>query len=497
MNKYDVIVIGSGLGGLECGYIMAKRGYRVCVLEQGSQTGGCLQTFKRGKTLFDTGFHFIGGLDETQFLYRLFRYYDLHDLPWHRLDDHAFAEVIIDDKQFLLASGYERYAERLARYFPHQRKELFQFTNYLRTIANSVEGSFDTDKEREAGTSSYFDHSAYEYLTKTFSDPLLIDVLSATSLTMELYPEQTPLYVFAQTNNSFLRSAWRIKGGGSLISDRLIENIRRMGGEVITKAKVTRLLEKEGRINRVEVNGQEMLEADYVISNIHPTSTLNLIPESTMVRKVFRNRITKLQNTFGMFTTHLKLKPQAVPYLNRSIFYYTEPGVWHANLKPNPTPKSILINYQYPTDGSIYTDNIDILTPMHWEEVAKWEHTTVGKRGEDYKEFKAKRADQCIELAMRCVPELRGNIEQVYTSTPLTYRDYTGTHQGTAYGIRKDYNNILMTVLTPQTPIPNLYFTGQNLNMHGILGVSTSAFITCAKIVGLEPLLQDIEQSKI
>ena len=73
MKKYDVIIIGAGLGGLECGYIMSKKGYNVCILEKHFQVGGCLQTFKRGATTFDTGFHFVGGLSDGQPLNRLFK----------------------------------------------------------------------------------------------------------------------------------------------------------------------------------------------------------------------------------------------------------------------------------------------------------------------------------------------------------------------------------------------------------------------------------------
>lgn len=64
--KYDVVVIGSGLGGLECAYILSRAGLRVLVLEQGRQPGGCLQSYRRRGLAYDTGFHYVGGLDEGQ-----------------------------------------------------------------------------------------------------------------------------------------------------------------------------------------------------------------------------------------------------------------------------------------------------------------------------------------------------------------------------------------------------------------------------------------------
>ena len=98
--NYDVIIIGGGLGGLECGFILARHGLNVCVLEQHTQVGGCLQTFRRKGVTFDTGFHYVGGLGEGESLYPFFRYFGLLDLPWQRMDD-LFDEVIIGERPYL------------------------------------------------------------------------------------------------------------------------------------------------------------------------------------------------------------------------------------------------------------------------------------------------------------------------------------------------------------------------------------------------------------
>ena len=92
--KFDTVIIGAGLGGLQCAYILAKHGQNVCVVEKNAQIGGCLQTFKRGNHYFDTGFHYVGGLSEGQPLYRLFEYFQLLKLPWYQLDTNAFDEVV-------------------------------------------------------------------------------------------------------------------------------------------------------------------------------------------------------------------------------------------------------------------------------------------------------------------------------------------------------------------------------------------------------------------
>ena len=75
--KHDVVIIGSGLGGLVCGSLLAREGMRVLVLERQSQPGGCLQSYQRHGFAFDTGFHYVGGLAEGQRMHRIFSYLGL------------------------------------------------------------------------------------------------------------------------------------------------------------------------------------------------------------------------------------------------------------------------------------------------------------------------------------------------------------------------------------------------------------------------------------
>ncbi|MDR2008887.1 MAG: NAD(P)/FAD-dependent oxidoreductase [Bacteroidales bacterium] len=493
--EYDIVILGSGLGGLECGYILSKKGYNVCILEKNNQIGGCLQTFKRSGTIFDTGFHYVGGLEEGQSLHSLFRYFSLLDLPWQKMDESAFAEVILNDKSYFFASGYERFSDILSKDFPEKRKEIENYSDFLKNVGNNIWDSFNPKEEEKFINSSLFTTSAYSFLNETITDPLLRNVLSGASLTMELSKEKLPLYVFSQINSSFIQSAWRLKGGGSLVAEKLAEEIRKMGGTILTKACVTEIIEKNGKIDAVVYNNEEYIRGKYVISNLHPALTLSLIPESEHIRRIYKTRIYNLQNTCGMFTTHLKLKKDTTEYLNRNIFLYKKQDPWeYCNYSAGEKVSEVLISYQVPDSENKYTDNIDILTPMHWQEVEKWSETTIGKRGKDYEEFKLKKADECIKLAAERIPGLKNNIEKVYTSTPLTYRDYTGTWNGSAYGIQKDYGRLMQTMLSPQMQIPNLLLTGQNLSLHGILGVSMTSIVTCARIIGTGELLKELNK---
>lgn len=484
--KYDAVIIGSGLGGLECAHILSKAGMSVLLLERGTQAGGCLQSYRRHGLAFDTGFHYVGGLDKGQSLHSAFRHLGLLRLPWQRLDNH-FDRVTIGNQTFSFAQGYDAFVETLTVVFPAERDALNKYADMLKQCGEQQFDALNPQTGESSLLSRLFETSAYQYLTETFHDPLLINVLCGTSLKMELRKESLPLFTFAHGNGSFIESSWRLKGDGSLIVNSLVDGIRMHGGEIICNTEVRELVEKDGKLMHAVCSNGEIYEGNIFISNIHPAVTCNLVKQSSRMKKVYRSRITYLENTFGMFTVSLRIKPQTLRYFNWNQYIYKEPDVWTFHLKNNPV-SGVLVSCRIPEDGSKYVQQVDLLTPMNWSECEQWSHTEVGRRGEDYKAMKKRVADECITLAERFIPGLRDRITGCYTSTPLTYRNYTLTPEGSAYGLRKDFRNPIITLLSPRTPIPNLLLTGQNLMLHGLHGVTMTALFTCAEVLGKEPI---------
>ena len=132
---------------------------------------------------------------------------------------------------------------------------------------------------------------------------------------------------------------------------------------------------------------------------------------------------------------------------------------------------------------------------MFFHEVAQWEHTSPGARGESYLAFKRERTQYILDCVQRYIPDIAENVENIHTTTPLSYRDYTGVPQGAVYGMLKDYRNPLGTIIPVTTRIPNLLYTGQHLNVHGALGVTLTAMLTCAEILGEEYLARRVAQA--
>lgn len=460
---HDVLIIGSGLGGLECGALLAKRGFKVLVLEGSNQPGGCMQSFRRGGLHYDTGLHYVGGLAQGGAMHEAFAELGLLDLPWQRMDE-DFDHVIIGGRHFAFHQGYEAFVEGLAKDFPHQREALQSYVQRLQNI-----------------TAEDMDVCAYDYLQETFSDELLLNVVSAAAMKTELRKESLPLFNFAHTCSSFIESSWRLKGDGNVLVRKLIGTIEEIGGEVRTNSKVVRLTETDGRISSAVCADGQTYEAEYFISDIHPAVLCDLLEGCPSVRKAFRRRMTFGENTCGMFTAQLSIKPESLRYFAHNVFVYDKPNVWTMTEENDPV-KGVMISARVPEDGSDNLRQIDLLTPMPWHECQAWAETKVGRRGEDYKAFCQQKTKECIRLAEQYIPGLSEMVEQCYTSTPLTYRDYLGSPEGGAFGMRKDCRCSMLSFHSVSTPLPNLLLTGQSIILPGIEGVTMTAFETCRKI---------------
>ena len=460
----DVLIIGSGLGGLECGALLAKQGFRVLVLERSNQPGGCMQSFRRGGLHYDTGLHYVGGLAPGQAMHNAFAQLGLLDLPWQRMDE-DFDHIIIGGRHFAFHQGYDAFVEGLAKDFPHQREALQSYVQRLQNI-----------------TADDMDVCAYDYLRQTFSDELLLNVVSAAAMKTELRRKSLPLFNFAHTCSSYIESSWRLGGNGNLLVNKLVDVILEAGGEVKTNSKVTRLTETEGRITNAVCADGQTYEAGVFISDIHPAVLCELLEGCPSVRKVFRRRMEAAENTCGMFTAQLSIKPGALRYFAHNVFVYDKPNIWTMTEANDPV-KGVMISARVPEDGSDCLRQIDLLTPMPWHECSAWTETKVGHRGEDYKAFCRQKTEQCIALAEQYIPELHSMVEQCYTSTPLTYRDYLGSPEGGAFGMRKDCRSSMLSFHSVGSPLSNLFLTGQSIILPGIEGVTMTAFETCSKII--------------
>jgi phytoene dehydrogenase-like protein len=323
-------------------------------------------------------------------------------------------------------------------------------------------------------------------------NPDLRNAIAGTSILCGGEEETTSLYAFSTILNSNIESAYRFVDGSQQVADLLIESIRSQGGVVRNKAEVTRLIMDDEKITAAEINHEELIEGKYFISNIHPSVIFDILDKTKIIKKAYISRINSLKNSMSFFTLSLVLKENTFAYQNKNFYYYDESNPWVKSDYAQRGSRKILFCTSASSASGQYAKVAQILEPMYWHEVEKWENTSLGERGEEYKAFKQKKAEELIEYIEKWHPGLKSAIVDCSASTPLTYRDYTGTKQGSAYGIIKDYNNALICLLPCKTKVSNLYITGQNNNVHGMIGVFLTAMYTCAEFLGMQYLAEKV-----
>ncbi len=498
-TKYDVVIVGSGLGGLVTAVTLAKEGMRVCVLEKNNQFGGNLQTFARHKKLFDTGVHYIGGLGKGQNLYQYFSYLGImQQLDVERMPT-VFDRITFGDQEavFPIAQGYSAFVDYLLPYFPNERKALQQYVEDLDYVCHAFPLYYVEDGD--GYKTEVLHRSVKAYFTDLTADEKLRAVLVGNNFLYAGEDDKTPFYVHALALNSYLLGAYRCPRGGSQISKALIKELRRLGGMAFKREEVLSVTMECGKIAQVSTSSGKHFFADLFVLNIDPKRALKLVGRENF-RKPFFDRVQELPVTTSACSVHVVLKPHSIPYEASNLYYHDSiASVWDAaRYSLEDWPSMFMLSMTADPDNPGYADTLTLLSYMHFEDVAPWRDTynTVvkpGARGEEYSSFKADRAHLLLEKATKFIPGLSGAAKYIHVSTPLSYRDYIGMYEGNLYGHVKDVQDPLKTFISPKTKVENLFLTGHGIYMHGILGVTVGAIATCAEIVGKPTLLEKIK----
>lgn len=501
-KKYDIVIVGSGLGGLVSAIILAKEGKSVCVLEKNNQYGGNLQTFVRDKTIFDTGIHYIGGLDKGQNLYNYFQYIEIIDqLQLKKMDENGYDFITFDDdpNEYPHAQGYDNFINQLLQFFPENEDEIRKYCEKLKYTCSSF--PLYNLSEEKGYQSEILSINAKQFFDELTTNEKLKSVLAGSNFLYGGVADKTPFYVHALSVNSYIQSAWRCLKGGSQITKHLIKVLRKYGGEVYKHKEVIGFDFENGKISSVKTKSGEEYFGDIFISNIEPKTTLKMVGEDKF-RKSYYKRIQELEVQIAPFSIYIVFKPESFAYTNHNYYHFRDSTkIWEAaNYTQESWPESYMISMNISEKDQVWAESLTGITYMHFEEVQQWAstHNTVSEkedRGEAYEKFKIEKTEKFLLELEKKYPNIRACIKSIHASTPLSYRDYIGGHNGNLYGYIKDSNDPLKTFISPKTKIENLFLTGQSINMHGVLGVTIGAVATCSEIVGYPYLIQKINNS--
>jgi len=397
---------------------------------------------------------------------------------------------------YRLAQGYDNFILQLLKDFPGEEAALRHYVDKIREVC----GKFPLYNLRTgdyAEKEDVLNIDTRGYLCSITNNEKLRQVLAGNNMLYAGVADKTPFYIHALITNSYIESSWKCVDGGSQIAKLLSKRISALGGVIHRNTRVTKIVGSEDKITHIVLENGNTVKGKYFISNLHPSQTME-ITESDMLRSAYRSRLQNLDNSIGTFLMNVVLKKDSFPYLNYNYYHHETESVWEGIDYTNdnwPLTYALFVNAS--SKNEQYADSLTLMTYMRHEDVAKWKDTfntdTYNEsRGTDYEAFKNEKAERLLDIVEKKFPNIRGCIKSYYVATPLSYRDYQGTADGSMYGVAKDYRNSFKTFIAPHTRIPNLFLTGQNLNIHGILGVAMSALITCGEFVEMEQLLDEI-----
>ncbi len=501
--KYDFIIIGGGMSGLVSAYILSKEGKKVIVLEKNSQLGGGLQVFSRNKTLFETGVHYVGGLEEGQTLNQLFKYLGLmNKIKIKQLDKNCFDKIHFgnEKKYYSLGQGYENFIDNLIKDFPYNEREIREYCSKIKEVCKGFP-LYNLNDQTDYPVSNEEMQSVNEVIESIISDNRLRNILASQNI---LYGGQegiTPFYIHALVVNSYIESAWRFVNGSSQVAIILSQSIKSFGGKVLKNSEVVTANVVDRKVSSVELEDGTILEGNYIISSLHPAETIRIVGEENF-KGLYKKRINKIQNSISAFGLHICFKKNTFPYLNHNVYHFESERVWDIDDYTIDTwPKGLFLCFHPLKNNNEYANGCSVLTYMHYEDVKKWDrtfstHFKLNSRGESYETFKKECENKIINSLEKLYPDIRNCIKSVHSSTPLTLRDYNAAPFGTMYGFQKNKKNPLQSYIHTKTSVKNLYLTGQSVNLHGVLGVTISALLTCFNFVDSKKLLNDIRMAK-
>jgi phytoene dehydrogenase-like protein len=499
MKVYDAVIVGSGLGGLLSGAILSKEGQMVCVVEKNKTIGGNLQSFDMDGVVFNTGLHYFGSGNKDQFIYKLFSYLGIYEkLRLKRLDIDRFDVINFKNKEYPLAQGFDNFKEKLLLNFPAEGKAIDQFTSKIIQVGESGH-YFNLQQFDTTGNSEIFNPlraiNAYRFIHSITDDNDLRNVMGGLNDLFGGTKEMINLYIMGMIYYTFVQSAWRFVDGSSQLAEQLASVITSGGGKILTENEAIKFnMDDNKRIKSLTTNQDLDIFGKQFISGIHPFSTIELLPPDSL-RKVYFDRIKSLENSSGMFTLYIILKSNSFPYMNYNFTCGLTEDMWISREQNDLWPHSYWFETPASSLSGEFARAVTILSPIGFDLFRKWAKTNHKNRGQEYIDLKATLAEKLLSKVSGQFPHLKSSMVKYFCSTPLTQIDYTGSPEGSAYGLIKDSEEPIKSHVLPKTRISNLFLTGQNTNAHGMLGVSTGALITLAHIIDINNIIKKIRDA--
>ena len=471
------------MSGLVDAILLAETGRKVVVLEHHTIPGGYLQQFKRKKTVFDVGFHYMGstnpGRPMRQMLEHLQIFHRIRLLPF---PDEAAIEVRSGDRRFAYPARWDRFQERAQETWPHEREALDRLAKDVDEICSMFrwfdlkQGStyrhpLDLELPRDSLT---------DYMESFIEDPWLKEVLSFQSFNLGLFAHEIPWPKHALAFRSNFDTTCRVEGGGGALAAALVERGKEMGIEYRFRCGAAGFQCADKRVQSVTTEKGDCIEADLFVAACHPKVALRMVPDDA-IKPMYKRRIFDMKDSRGAVQIFVRLNGPLESLGATCVMLHDAEEA--AKDLPLDT---LLITYPTAVEQGGQSDRggprLEAMTYMDQAPFEKWRNEPVKRRSADYGRLKRGLADRMLKMITRIAPELPDRIEDVYAATPLSDEWYTRNVHGSVFGVSHDVTQQGMDRPLPRMRLRNLFFSGHSLTMPGICGTFINAFDTCDMI---------------
>jgi phytoene dehydrogenase-like protein len=479
------VVIGGGGSGLSCAILLAKQGDRVTLVEQAPRLAPLLRGFRRGEAVFDTGFHYAGGLAKGGLLERLFAYLGIdHKLNSYPLaaDGYDIFRASDDGREFRFPSGVAALRTALRREFPNEGAGIDYYLELVEAVCNALP---DLLRMQAALPKELRGLSLMAVLDQLFSDPHLKQLLSLHTLLYGVSPHEAAFEFHAGVAGLYYRSAHGIHGGGEHLANLLEGRLKELGVEILTGSVAAEIcLDASRHVNAVRLADGRKLPCEGVIATVHPGQFLKMVPAESL-RPIYRTRLASLEETdpalflFGTSRTPLEM-------LQHSN-YFTGPRWTDSDQPPTLTSLCYLTGARSRTQDQKL--GLIAICPIDSARFAPWLERPSGNRPEAYRQTKQQVMQELLNRLRQSCPDIINQLEHIEGATPLTTRHYLGTPGGGLYGSKHCLNQH-----NPQarTRLGGVFLAGQSITAPGLLGATMSAFLTCSEVFGKRNLFEEV-----
>lgn len=516
-SDHDAVVIGAGIGGLVAASLLARHGKRVVVVEQHVIAGGNATIFRRKGYEFDVGVHYVGECRPGGAIARVLAAAGVGDVAFEELDPDGYDVHVLPDGSFAVPRGVGRLERRLVEAFPAERRGIRRYASLLRQMRRLLAawprpGATAAALLRSPALLRWQHRSFADLLSSLTDDPALRVILAGQHVGYALPPSRASALVGLGIAAHYTRGAFYPRGGGQVISDRLVEAITERGGEVLLGCRARRVLTEGSRVTGVEVEGRRwgrrLLRAPVVVSNADLKHTLGeLLGAPTgggAARRDLRDRAGGLEMAPGLGVAYVGMARdlRAEGHPNRNYWVHTDLDLERAYAQaargeqPDAPPLFVTIaSLKDPTHDGLAPPGVTNVQAMGVapSAPAAWgvdPGDGIGfadgayRRSAAYREAKARYGESLLDGLQAVFPDVRARLDFLEVATPLTHSRYTGAQGGTGYGLAATPAQFGLRRPGPTTPVRGLLLCGASCRHgHGIHGAALSGLDAAARVL--------------